>query len=334
MKLLSNLLSSTDLKNWCLRHVTSIGSTNSTLLTEGKEISKWDVPVVLVADHQTDGRGRRGKSWLSMPGSSILCSVGVTLPLAIDKLTGLSLAVSLAIVEALENFLQGRPYVLKKTIQRQFASQDEEIFKLKWPNDVLLTRRKLGGVLIEAVKSDLSKRGQRICSQSALNRWKDQANHANLIAESTNVVIGFAVNLTSPKNIACVTPYSLYADDSMQKAKINAPKHFHPAYLDELVFEWESFRYSLLANILQFLNAKLVQFKKHGFVSMQNSWLDRHIYNNKEVIIYENGIQCLKGKAVGIDQQGRLLVDIGNEVRSVVSGDLDSEVEFSMREAV
>ena len=84
---------------------------------------------VLVAERQTAGRGRRGRSWLSAPGASLTFSLLWRFPHG-TSLDGLSLAVGVALTRGLESFgISG--------------------VALKWPNDVLLKGRKLAGILIE-----------------------------------------------------------------------------------------------------------------------------------------------------------------------------------------
>lgn len=96
------------------------------------------VPGLLVAEEQTAGRGRLGRGWSSAPGRSLTFSLG--LPMAPAQWGGLSLAVGVALAEALEPE-PAKPRLL-----------------LKWPNDLWLRDaaapaggRKLGGVLIETV---------------------------------------------------------------------------------------------------------------------------------------------------------------------------------------
>ena len=84
---------------------------------------------VLAAEHQTAGRGRRGREWLSASGDSLTFSLLWRFPPNLP-LSGLSLAVGVALARALESL--GIPGIT-----------------LKWPNDVLLNGRKLAGVLIE-----------------------------------------------------------------------------------------------------------------------------------------------------------------------------------------
>ena len=96
-------------------------------------------PCLLVAERQTAGRGRQGRHWKSALGESLTFSL--SLPLAIVDWSGLSLAVGVALCEAIGSVAHsesGAPRV-----------------GLKWPNDIWLMNgdegRKLGGVLIETV---------------------------------------------------------------------------------------------------------------------------------------------------------------------------------------
>lgn len=105
-------------------------------------------PCLLVAEHQTQGRGRQGKDWQSQPGLSLTFSL--VLPLQPADFSGLSLAVGLALADALEPAATG-------TVT---APAPRPRLGLKWPNDLLLRDpgepslgRKLGGILIETVQA-------------------------------------------------------------------------------------------------------------------------------------------------------------------------------------
>lgn len=94
-------------------------------------------PCLLVAEHQSHGRGRMGRAWLSSAGgSSLTFSLG--LPMSVADWSGLSLAVGCAIADALE------------PVAKIPAGQSPRLM-LKWPNDIWLDGRKLGGILIETV---------------------------------------------------------------------------------------------------------------------------------------------------------------------------------------
>jgi BirA family biotin operon repressor/biotin-[acetyl-CoA-carboxylase] ligase len=95
-------------------------------------------PCLLVADQQTRGRGRWGRSWQSSAGASLTCSLA--LPFAPPDWSGLSLAIGVALADALDpEGHRGVPHLA-----------------LKWPNDLMWVDasghgRKLGGILIESV---------------------------------------------------------------------------------------------------------------------------------------------------------------------------------------
>jgi BirA family biotin operon repressor/biotin-[acetyl-CoA-carboxylase] ligase len=96
-------------------------------------------PCLLVAEHQVLGRGRQGRAWHAAPGASLTFSLG--LPLEPQDWCGLSLAVGVALADALDPPEPGR---------------SAPRIGLKWPNDLWLAEgagrgRKLGGVLIETV---------------------------------------------------------------------------------------------------------------------------------------------------------------------------------------
>lgn len=84
---------------------------------------------VCITTEQTHGKGQYNRAWLSQKDSSILFSIRLTLPTR-TSLTGLSLVVGLAVLEALE----------KHKINH---------LKLKWANDVYFEDKKLAGILIE-----------------------------------------------------------------------------------------------------------------------------------------------------------------------------------------
>ncbi len=105
----------------------TIESTNSHLL------ARQDLPAgrtdVCVAEVQTAGRGRRGRTWNAPFGGSIVLSMSWQFPDVPRQLSALSLAVGVGVLRALKG--------------------SSGALRLKWPNDVMFEGRKLGGILIE-----------------------------------------------------------------------------------------------------------------------------------------------------------------------------------------
>ena len=110
------------------RHFRRVDSTNE----RAKELAMADAPggLVIAADEQTAGRGRRGNAWFAPPGSCLLYSALVR-PFAAHRSPLLPLAVPVAVCEAAEAVAPVRCQV-------------------KWPNDVWIDERKVAGVLVEA----------------------------------------------------------------------------------------------------------------------------------------------------------------------------------------
>ncbi len=85
---------------------------------------------VVVAEKQTQGRGRRGRSWFSPPGEGIYTSIVLRPPIPPNEAPKLTLLASVAVAEALLSLT-----ALKVNI--------------KWPNDILIKGRKVAGILTE-----------------------------------------------------------------------------------------------------------------------------------------------------------------------------------------
>jgi BirA family biotin operon repressor/biotin-[acetyl-CoA-carboxylase] ligase len=86
--------------------------------------------MLLAAEWQTAGRGRRGRSWTAVAGGSLTFSLGWRFEQGAGFLAGLSLAVGVAVVRALE-------------------AEGFTGIALKWPNDLIHRHHKLGGILID-----------------------------------------------------------------------------------------------------------------------------------------------------------------------------------------
>lgn len=107
--------------------LTEVDSTNRRLLASAPPPGKLDV---CIAEFQTAGRGRRGRSWNVPLGSGLCLSVGWQFADMPADLSALTLAVG----------------VIARRVLARVASLD---VALKWPNDLVCDGRKLGGILLE-----------------------------------------------------------------------------------------------------------------------------------------------------------------------------------------
>ena len=90
--------------------------------------------LVLIADHQCAGRGQYGRTWTSRPGSSLLMSVIVRPPAELQRPVILTAWVAVAIADAVRALTGAQA-------------------RLKWPNDLLVSEKKICGILIEQSSS-------------------------------------------------------------------------------------------------------------------------------------------------------------------------------------
>lgn len=140
-----------DLPGFTVEVLEEIDSTNTELMRRAR-VSPLD-PVLLVGERQTAGRGRLGRGWHSRAGQSLTFSLGLSL--APRSWSGLSLVVGLSLAEQLHADV-----------------------RLKWPNDLWLMGRKLGGILVET------------------------AGHADEREGPRSVVIGVGINVARPAEAA------------------------------------------------------------------------------------------------------------------------------------
>lgn len=110
-----------------IKSVTS--STNQFLLERVNQLSSGDA---CIAEHQTSGRGRRGRYWVSPFGCNLYLSLYWHLKQKQTAFMGLSLVTGLVIAEMLNKLIGAN-------------------IKVKWPNDLYLNEKKLAGILIEII---------------------------------------------------------------------------------------------------------------------------------------------------------------------------------------
>ncbi len=116
-----------------VRYFPTIGSTNDAAAALAAGAGREGT--VVCADRQTAGRGRRGRTWFSPPGSGLYVSVILTPAHSVDAgraTTTMTLAAGVALAEAIQRITGLAP-------------------DIKWPNDLMVGRRKLAGILAEAV---------------------------------------------------------------------------------------------------------------------------------------------------------------------------------------
>jgi BirA family transcriptional regulator, biotin operon repressor / biotin---[acetyl-CoA-carboxylase] ligase len=111
-----------------MRFLSQIDSTNE----EIKRNLAENLPegAVVIANHQTQGRGRQGRSWHSEPGTGLYLSTLLRPDLPLENLACITLMAGVATLSAIKHHASAT---------------------LKWPNDILINGKKLAGILCECV---------------------------------------------------------------------------------------------------------------------------------------------------------------------------------------
>ncbi|MBD0316940.1 MAG: biotin--[acetyl-CoA-carboxylase] ligase [Thermoleophilia bacterium] len=207
---------------------------------------EFDEGAVAVCDEQAAGRGRLGRRWTAPPGTSILCSLLLRPP---RERRGPELSLVGGVATAL-------------TVELALGLATQ----IKWPNDVMVNRRKVAGVLAEAREGV--------------------------------VLLGIGLNVNQRReelpNATTTPPASLFTIDAVRRPR--AP------LLAELVLEMER-AYKL--------------WTAGGLDALYEELGPRDFLRNRRV--YLDGEA---GRAIAVDRQGRLQVDVGGERRLVESGEV------------
>ena len=221
-----------------LLYVPSCHSTNDLALKKLKE-SDTKEGLLILADEQLAGRGQRGNKWDSESGKNLLLSL-VLRPawLPCEKQFYLNIMSSLALRETVEHFIPS------------------ENVQIKWPNDLLINKKKAAGILIENIL------------------------RSNQLESS---VMGIGVNLNQTEFI-----------DKMRVSVGNymAAEVNREDFLEDLIFRLEAHYLQLKAGKFEYLKALYLE-KLYGF-RQSISLKFEHEFKGKIVSIEDSGIVRIK----------------------------------------
>ena len=243
-KIVELLATSEKLTTGNIHYFREIDSTNDWLLRRARNNEGIDGRLCL-AESQESGKGRRGKSWIATASSSVLMSIGWRLDSANTQ--GLSLISGVAVV-------------------RSLLEQGVNGALLKWPNDILVEGKKLGGILVEISGLDC--------------------------------VIGVGINVNIPQSF---------------------DKNIDQPWTDLFSLGYRVDRDLLIAAIALNHERILAQYMLNGFAPFAETWNLLHAYQNHAVEI-SSRTGTWVGTALGVNDDGALLVERNGVVQPVISG--------------
>ena len=113
----------------------SLDSTNDYTMQLAKEGAPEGT--IVLTEYQESGKGRLNRSWFSRRGQNLLMSILLRPELEIEMVQKIALATATILIDSLEDFYKNRKIKISE-------------LEVKWPNDILLNGKKLGGILAES----------------------------------------------------------------------------------------------------------------------------------------------------------------------------------------
>jgi BirA family biotin operon repressor/biotin-[acetyl-CoA-carboxylase] ligase len=265
--------------------VRQTGSTNADLLdlaTRGLEAG-----AILVAEEQTAGRGRLGRSWVSPPGAALTFSV---------------LLRPQEIPPARRGWLPLLAGIATTTAVRQLTGLDA---RLKWPNDVLVGDRKLAGILTESTGTGTTT-SQPANNADNVNLASNASNDNNASDAGDAVVIGIGINVSTAVEELPQGPGGLLATSLLAEGI--------PVERDVLLVE-------VLRALGQWLKSysRSPDPEESGLLS-QYQRMSATI--GRAVRAELPGGVVLSGLATAIDAQGQLLIEADGSTYPIAAGDV------------
>jgi BirA family biotin operon repressor/biotin-[acetyl-CoA-carboxylase] ligase len=270
-----------------VRRFAEIDSTNRYVLDEARAGAAEGV--VAVADYQSAGRGRLGRRWEAPPRSNLLVSVLLRPTVSIEQLHLCTVAVALAAARACERGAGVIP-------------------DLKWPNDLMVGRRKLGGILAEVVPAGNG--------------------------PTPAVVVGLGLNVGWPPRDEVGWPIRVAKGGSPSRAEtvdIDETGTTAPADLDEVLAAATSLGREtgadpdplvLLGLMLQELEGRVRDLADRvGRGRLAGEYRRRCVTVGKTVRVSLPGEE-FTGTATDITAEGHLVVDTGAGLKTVAAGDV------------
>jgi BirA family biotin operon repressor/biotin-[acetyl-CoA-carboxylase] ligase len=244
------------------RHYESLGSTNDAARAWASDAST-PAPhgAVVSADAQTDGHGRRGRDWASPRGKGVYLSLVWRPEMEVAHLGRLTILVALAAAQAVEKISGTRA-------------------QTKWPNDVLLEGRKLGGVLCEA----------------QLDHSPNEGTRPNFVIAGVGLNLNFAREDLPERPIFPAT--SLLIETGREYSTKDA-------------------REVLIAK----LQSEYARYANGDWNAQRGEFIARCMLLGQPIRVQGEGTEY-SGVAVGIDNDGFLVVQNGDGLRAIAAGDV------------
>ena len=245
----------------------SIDSTNK--YAREKAQSSSVTGAVILAEQQSAGRGRLGKEWVSPFAANIYLSMVWDFEHGARALEGLSLAIGVA-------------------VKRAMSANGVDKIQLKWPNDIYIEGKKLGGILLEMIG--------------------DPAGHCT-------VIIGVGINVAMPAQQGA----GIEQEWTDVRTQIKNQGLDHGSTVGGAS---PPSRNRLAAGLISEIFSLLSDFQAQGFSSYRDEWQAADAFVGLRAVI-STPKQSIVGIVRGVDQGGALRLEIDNgKIETFIGGEL------------
>lgn len=267
-----------------VRWTAETGSTNTDALALARDGAGEGI--VVVADFQTAGRGRRTRAWVAPPGGSLLTSVLLRPPAPVAG--GVTMTAAVALTEAVE----------------QVAGVTAG---LKWPNDLVVGDRKLAGVLAEA---------DWPAGANVSAGWREPPAHTRV-----PVVVGTGLNVAwpavLPPELAEVADTATALDRLVAGSSGSSTGGVGAAGGDR-----DRLRADVLTAYLRRLDVRYGELVAGGTPAILDTWRERSATLGRRVRV-DLGTDDVEGTAVDVTAEGHLVIEtLEGERRTLAVGDV------------
>lgn len=233
-------------------HFASLNSTNNFASTIAK-LTETQSGTAITTDFQTEGRGQRDNLWLAPPNSSFLGSVIIKRGIQPENIFFLSKWSALQVAKAL-------------------LKQEIEHVSVKWPNDIFVEGKKIGGILIE-------------------NSWSDHRLHYSIIGIGINLSASPIENATNfaehsdkvPSTDAFLQTLRQQMDSDYFLLEENNFKELDKQYHD-LLFQRDTIKDYRISRDASILRGKIIRVEDDGKLIIEREDLSLSGFYMKEIV--------------------------------------------------
>ena len=255
------------------------GSTNedlSRMASEGCETG-----TVLVADMQTQGKGRRGRTWYSPKGTSLSFSLLLRPSIAPEKASMITLLMAMAVYDALH--------------------EDLPDVKIKWPNDLVISGKKVCGILTQ-MRMNVSAASEAKMGDSNAQPGEDDSDALAGVYGIQDIIVGCGINVNQdfiPEELK-----ELATSIFLETGKIHD-------------------RDAVLSSVLSAFDLYYESFLQTGDLSFMKVEYNNRLINKDAQVKVLDPKGEYEGRAFGIDKTGNLLVEDENkQLHTVYAGEV------------